>query len=136
MREIIFRGKRVDNGEWVYGFYHNETSIESPASKRKRTAHHIYTQNFDVFVKPETVGQYTGEKDKNGKNIFEGDIFLVVPKERSNDGKDHYDYVIFRNGCFCLANAIMFYEFTYGVDNYEVVGNIYDNRELLEVTDD
>ena len=55
----------------------------------------------------------------------------MVPAERAIDDKDHYDYVVFSHGCFCMARAFAFSEFTYGVSKYEVVGNIYDNPELL-----
>ena len=143
MREILFRGKRFCNGEWVYGFYHNETSRESPSSDRKATRHHIYTQEFDVFVDPETIGQYTGLTDKNGTKIFEGDIF--------GDSKgQEVDVVVFEDGCFklksfgfieyCLdGNA---YEERWGelecepicnfcLEHDEILGNIYDNPELL-----
>lgn len=67
--------------------------------------------------------QNTGELDKNGNEIFESDILKIRD--------DFYDYVIFNSGCFCLARAIMFYEFTYGVSDYEIAGNIFDNPELL-----
>lgn len=126
-REIEFRGKRKIDNTWIYGGY----------MKTART-NKIQVGGTSRFctVYPETLGQFTGKRDKSGNKIFEGDILLVVPKERSIDGKDHYDYVIFSNGCFCLANAVMFYEFTYGVGNYEVVGNIHDNSELLGGSDE
>lgn len=129
VRTIIFRGKRIDNGEWVYGFI----------VKMFGTYHIIDKddENTAYEVIPSTVGQYTGLKDKSGKQIFEGDIV-------STDIARPYLIVEFRDGCFmfnCNDGGKDYYdimlpiledaqtEYKYG----EIIGNIHDNPELLEV---
>lgn len=121
MREILFRGKRKDNGKWVEGMlvrYNPELEVANMADE------------FEILVpvNTKTVGQFTGLTDKNGTKIFEGDIvkgawdtiFQVV-----------YDdcYLGFRakeeDG---MHNCIDYY----GLDLIEVIGNIYDNPELLK----
>ena len=130
MREILFRGKRTDNGKWIYGNYcyaelidksgYEDLIIEQPADGETRR------------VIPETVGQYTGLKDKNGKKIFEGDIV--------RDEQSGYNYFIKwfpEYTCFALANKNGHIEF--GCDELEIFlddlvvsGNIHDNPELLK----
>lgn len=120
MREILFKGKRVDNGEWVYGFL-----------VKMWGQYHIVDQNNEnsaYMIEPETVGQYTGLCDKNGKKIFEGDILLkgfekVLVKWNANQCR----WGIYSNNYEICG----FNESTQGY--FEVIGNIYDNHELLEV---
>ena len=142
MREILFRGKRLQGGNWVEGYF-----FKSDINKREREsgkATLIFTPDCDTFIMvPEchnsfmvvsdTVGQYTGLKDKNGKRIFEGDVAKVL------QGKDKdIAYVGFENGAFMLyPKTGNIYERTlwsywYNDWDVEVIGNITDNPELLE----
>ena len=142
MREILFRGKRLQGGDWVEGYF-----FKSDINKRAREsgkATLIFTPDCDTFitvpechnsfmVASDTVGQYTGLTDKNGKRIFEGDIAKVL------QGKDKdIAYVGFENGAFMLYPKTgniyerTLWEYWYNDWDVEVVGNITDNPELLE----
>ena len=135
MREILFHGKRVDNGEWVEGDllqtrYHSghieyQIMPQTPVSSA-------------VPVLPETIGQFTGLADKNGVRIFEGDICRF---KRFND--IHVGEIVFN---VTTASFIMRYQSIVGAygekatqkmllsvcDDIEVIGNIHDNPELME----
>lgn len=139
MREILFRGKGVDNGEWVYGNliedkWGDDNGNTVYAILQDRAAPEIAELWTPVRVAPETVGQYTGLTDKNGKKIFEGDI---VRNNKYGEDNDTYDYyvTIFSEGSF-RAQYLDNLEYTpkiYDIyfEGYEVIGNIYDNPELL-----
>lgn len=125
MREILFRGKRVDNGEWVEGLFVHmnadpEMWIPFTDEEMERYKGHIFEKIRGIWVKVnrETIGQFTGLFDKHGKKIFEGDIMR-------NAG----NVVEFCSDGFCINgdSPLAFWTKT------EVVGNIYDNPELLEV---
>lgn len=146
MREILFRGKRTDNSEWIEGYYAIQSNHACFAHELKYT-HFIFKDIFLDFnlgglqefeVIPETVGQYTGLTDSNGKKIYEGDICCF--REWTNGdmcwiGKvyyEHQQFVISGNKnkecemSFTLAMSRFIPE------NIEIIGNIHDNPELLE----
>lgn len=132
MREILFRGKgdkRYNDGEWCFG-----VPIECYDGDWQ-----ICTDCIRSTVIPETVGQYTGLTDKNGKKIFEGDICKVTVFTCEGEDKHFlcevcFDYSSFifreRSGLDILFSDI--YDFKTDV---EVIGNIYDNPELMEGAD-
>lgn len=126
MREILFRGKRADNGEWVEGYLYITQNGEYEISNYCK---YYNCERNTYIVIPETVGQYTGLTDKNGKKIFEGDIVKYG---------DTVHKVVFeqRNGTayFGLVySTLETLSFGYYQDlkQIEVIGNIYDNPELL-----
>ncbi len=140
MREILFRGKRKDNGKWIEGgycFYNNKSYIiiatqYIPDTRDWDTATYyeenpVYKPTF-IEVYPKTVGQYTNKMDKNGTKIFEGDVIAY---------DNLYSYVVQWDDerCGFYAKMKKYDDYDY-LGNFrtrlsEVIGNIHDNPELL-----
>lgn len=130
MREILFRGKTTDRGEWVQGCY-TETL-------KYNNLHWIWDGKNHFTVNPETVGQYTGLTDKNDKKIFEGDIVRdFIPFNFEVNGEKDFEENVYlveyssENGGFkpfCESDH-------YGepiIEQCKIIGNIHDNPELLK----
>ncbi|EMZ9187634.1 hypothetical protein ABFE68_001024 [Listeria monocytogenes] len=133
MREIEFRGKRIDNGEWVYGnlmqFEDSATFIFADERKGASTltyAHFIINNMHAIDEK--TLGQYTGLKDKNGKKIFEGDVGW-------DEHNECYGVVKFEEGKFLYVWENIAEDLWEVADDIEICGNIHENPELLEGTE-
>ena len=124
LREIEFRGK-IANGEWVYGSLIYSDNIE-PAIYFEFGKGTVKTFDF-VYVKPETVGQFTGLKDKNGKKIFEGDIVNATYDCGPAGEKERIVEVVFGSFGTNLQDWI------FKEDGYlpEIIGNVHDNPESL-----
>ena len=139
MREILFRGKRVDNGEWVYG---DLLRAKGYVNRIEYTV--IFTDPAEfpkgeyfgaVHILPETVGQFTGLRDKNGKRIFEGDI-IKIPDDYDTYGMNAGEVyeVYFGFGGFRLKPKYRKNSRGYFLEDsgeVEVIGNIHDNPELI-----
>ena len=142
MREILFRGKRMDNGSWVYGdLLHNFFKIGDTCISIEKMAGVLQ-------VDPDTIGQHAGLKDKNGKRIFEGDI--IRTHYANTIATDFVEQVVFHNGRFTSlyelhgpGNGKMFSNLPDGIPHLPqdktpymdwcyVIGNLHDNPELLK----
>lgn len=138
-REILFRGKRVDNGEWVYGFYNRCEARLTYTEEHYKNNPRSWIQTLEndgfagqlVHVDTNTVGQYTGLTDKNGNKIFEGDIVL----KRTYNGKKPFP-VTFDSGMFHCGygggSSTATHGYTLDDRQIEIIGNIFDNPELME----
>lgn len=144
MREILFRAKRIDNGEWVEGYlFDNGFDGEEKKyfvggliiEKYNGTA----CDEWDITgidfceINPENLCQFTGLCDKNGKRIWENDVVWLVC-----DGEEHIYQIVWDNSELDFKatkgeeNYGTNYEYLLCCDEIEVIGNIFDNKELLQ----
>ncbi len=137
-REILFRGKRVDNGEWVKGRLLADDVIVPINQEFEIEGSCIFGCNLTAYeVDVETVGQYTGLTDRNGVKIFEGDIIKTKKYGKIIGYTNVNDFDIFKviyEPCtFLLVNKNRGFNLVDdGFSKFEVIGNIHDNPELLE----
>jgi len=129
MREILFRGKFVDSGKWIYG-----DLVQWPDGEKEIIAHDGTTEGIKFTIIPETVGQYTGFKDRNGKEIYEGDIVGKGQGEIYWDPKHSQFRVrwherVFRHVKGSAGEPL----FSNSGIAWEVIGNIHDNPELVNL---
>ncbi|PKR85049.1 YopX family protein [Heyndrickxia camelliae] len=143
MREIKFRGYAVEemvNGQWLEGFGVSELKFAEHHAKAvgRDSNWWLYTNSGDYLVNPKSIGQYTGLKDKNGREIYEGDILLFNNSINDRKWKCVVEY---REGSFVCVyqNDKVYNHFdSWNVPKvtWEVIGNIYENPSLLEVQHD
>ena len=134
MREILFRGKCCTTGEWVEGFL----GIEVPDDyviQQFSFDEYFASECIDQYsVKLETVGQYTGLTDKNGTRVFEGDILSGYLDELFPEEESRYEVIWHDYGWHIRSNGLLDTpDNDWLKENFEVIGNIHDNPELLEV---
>lgn len=131
MREILFRAKREDNGEWVYGYY-----VHLPDAAGSVHIMHVRAQNPDEnnnvhYVIPETVGEFTGMTNEDGTRIFEGDIVENIETGMRALVQYFPEHAAFM--LWCRSETVNQIEYAGEISFFEiqVIGNIHDNPELI-----
>lgn len=135
MREILFRGKRRDTGEWVVGYLLNHVDGSVPIIISRPKMDDSFELEFEYdHVDPKTVCQFTGLTDKNGVKIWENDILWVTDDEGNaglvDTGLGEIDFL---EGLWYISGSVQ--NSLYDIDKcfqIEVIGNIFDNPELIE----
>ena len=134
MREILFKAKRLDNGKWVEGYYQKRKDYDEQDEHLIFRCVSYHSWEY-AKVDPRTICQYTGLTDKNGNKIWEYDIcdrkdpFPEIVKMQKGDWILDYSYAVGRENCYCNLGFYVCER-----NSVEVIGNIFDNAELLEVS--
>lgn len=131
-REIEFRAKDVDDNKWVYG---TPAIISRDYWMIEKNAYMEYGEIYDMYaIKQETLGQFTGICDKDGKKIYEGDIIKTgyedIYEVRFEEKRGGWYPFACGDGCGCCEYEVEYPQYC------KVVGNIYDNPELLGGSDE
>ncbi|WP_270813887.1 YopX family protein [Exiguobacterium sp. CinTr1] len=126
MREIKFRGRSTDDGFWIYGFGVFECRLSEKRAEvlGRESEFYIYTERGVFPVHGESIGQYTGLKDKNNTEIYEGDIFESTSKFSVPDELN------LGTVSFSEVNGYQWEQ--WDLDNIEVIGKVYESPEILE----
>lgn len=136
-REILFRGLSNQGKGWLYGdVVRNVEGAVAIMPPYQMNMDNTCSQNE---VNPDTIGQYTGLKDKNGRQIFDGDILEYIGKRKDNMSKVYHRKVVFYEGMFSLLSkelpvytALKDHCMEDGRSAWHVIGNIHDNPELMK----
>lgn len=129
MREVLFRAKRDNGGEWVHGYYVRMPDVWGSTHRIYIPAENPDERNQVLYIDPETLGEFTGLKDKNGIKIFEGDIVQTddpyeEPAAVFYDERETEFAIIVDNCYYGLGSS-------FNETDLTVIGNIHDNPELI-----
>jgi len=137
-RVIKFRGKQIDTDTWVEGYYgYKELSDEHFIIVPTFDQHSDSMPQYftDCLVHAASVGQYTGLQDRNGVQIYEGDILRIPDLYETPENTAttyHNDEVTFEDAAFCLGGEPLYEDHEYISDSCEVIGNIHEHPHLLK----